>query len=49
MGNSFVPNEADFRKIEDIAASDSDCSVVMINPNADSETAGYPGGQPYSD
>ena len=49
MGNFFVPNEAEFRTIEEIAASDSDCSVVMMNLNTYSEEAGYPDGQPYSD
>ena len=49
MGNFFVPNEAEFRTIEEIAASDSDCSVVMMNLNKYFEQAGYPDKQPYSD
>ena len=49
MDNFFIPNEAEFRIIEEIAASDSDCSVVMMNLNKYFEEAGYPDGQPYSD
>tara|TARA_Y100001934_G_C11757077_1_gene497499 strand:- start:62 stop:214 length:153 start_codon:yes stop_codon:yes gene_type:complete len=46
MDNFFIPNEAEFTIIEKIAASDSDCSVVMMNLNTYSEEAGYPDGTP---
>ena len=49
MDNFFIPNEAEFRIIEEITASDSDCSVAMMNLNKYFEEAGYPDGQPYSD
>ncbi len=49
MDNFFVPNEAEFGIIAEIAASDSDRSVVMMNLNTYFEQAGYPDKQPYSD
>ena len=49
MGNFFVPNEAEFGIIAEIAASDSDRSVVMMNLNTYFEQAGYPDEQPCSD
>tara|TARA_A100001011_G_C14067881_1_gene738944 strand:- start:27 stop:272 length:246 start_codon:yes stop_codon:yes gene_type:complete len=49
MDNFFVPNEAEFGIIAEIAASDSDRSVVMMNLNTYFEQAGYPDEQPCSD
>ena len=44
MDKSFVRNEPEFGIIAEIAANDSDRSVVMMDFNTYFEQAGYPDG-----